>query len=234
MSRIHPHNQGIAQLPELPDDWNYIRLRNLASIHPSSVDKKSSDDEPDVEICNYTDVYYNEIIDGEIEFMEATASASEIEEHSLQEGDILLTKDSESWDDIGVPAYVSEDMESVCGYHLFQVKPDESTVFPKFLYWCMESRGLQFQFERSAKGVTRYGLATHAAADVYIPVPPLQFQMEISKSLDKETAKIAAPQEKLGTEIDILQEKREALITKAVTGQINITGEEEVEQEAPL
>ncbi len=66
--------------------------------------------------------------------MEATASEPEIERFSLREGDVIITKDSESPHDIGVPAIVTEAIPSlVCGYHLafFRTK---NVLLPQYLF----------------------------------------------------------------------------------------------------
>jgi hypothetical protein len=39
-----------------------IRLKHVARIRPSNVDKKTADAERSVRLCNYTDVYYNDVI----------------------------------------------------------------------------------------------------------------------------------------------------------------------------
>jgi type I restriction enzyme S subunit len=222
---MSPHYQGTDRLPPLPTAWEYRRLRNLSKIQPSSVDKKSRDDEQSVLLCNYTDVYYSGKITEGMDFMEATTSEKNISKHTLEEGDILLTKDSESKDDIGIPSFVAEDLpDVVCGYHLFHIKPDTTDIHPKYLYWCFLSETSIFQFERSAKGVTRFGLPTYAVSDIYIPVPDFSTQERICEFLEEQSKKIAAPQDRLGTEIELLQEKRHALITKSVTGNINISG----------
>ena len=72
----------------------------------SNVDKHTIEDELPVRLCNYVDVYYNDLITSALEFMRATASQSEVDRFRLQENDVLITKDSETWDDIGVPALV--------------------------------------------------------------------------------------------------------------------------------
>ena len=54
--------------------------------------------------CNYTDVYYKEFITDDLDLMRATATEAETERFTLRPGDVLITKDSESWDDIAVPA----------------------------------------------------------------------------------------------------------------------------------
>ena len=74
----------------------------------SNVDKHTIEDELPVRLCNYVDVYYNDLITSALEFMRATASQSEVDRFRLQENDVLITKDSETCDDIGVPALVVE------------------------------------------------------------------------------------------------------------------------------
>lgn len=72
----------------------------------SNVDKHSRKGELPVRLCNYVDVYKNDRITPEMPFMVATATPTEIERFRLERGDVLITKDSEAWNDIGVPALV--------------------------------------------------------------------------------------------------------------------------------
>ncbi|MFF5021841.1 restriction endonuclease subunit S [Micrococcus luteus] len=58
------------------------------------------------------------------------------------------------------------------------------------------------------------------------PVPPLDEQREIADHLDRETAKIDALIAKAERFIELAQERRSALITAAVTGQIEIPTED--------
>jgi type I restriction enzyme S subunit len=98
----------------LPEDWRLSRLRWLGNIFPSNVDKKSHEEEIAVKLCNYVDVYYNDSIDRSIDFMAATATKEEIEKFSLRTGDVIITKDSETPDDIAVPAIVKEVTNGPC------------------------------------------------------------------------------------------------------------------------
>ena len=54
---------------------------------PSNVDKKSYDGEAQVLLCNYTDVYYNDEILPDMEFMAATATDEQIAKFTLRAGD---------------------------------------------------------------------------------------------------------------------------------------------------
>ena len=85
----------IEWVDQIPVDWEAKRLRFVADISNSNVDKKAYDDQVSVRLCNYTDVYYNEVITPDLDFMEATASQAEIKKCGLRAGDVIITKDSE-------------------------------------------------------------------------------------------------------------------------------------------
>lgn len=170
--------------------WGNEQLRHLARVQVSNVDKKSLDGEQAVSLCNYTDVYYNDRITRSLDFMGATASAGQVRSFQLGEGDILLTKDSETADDIGVPAYVAEDLPGVlCGYHLALLRSFE-TVHAPFLYWAIRSDFVRDQLAVSATGVTRFGLTYDALKGLVIPLPPIETQRRIADFLDDQIARM--------------------------------------------
>ena len=210
-------DSGVEWLSEVPLHWNVRRLKYLARVFPSNVDKKSYDDQLPVKLCNYTDVYYNDQITSNLEFMAATASAEEIEKFALKAGDTIITKDSETADDIAVAAYVPQDLPGVvCGYHLSMVRPrsDASGAFIKRFF---DSAFAKASFEVRANGLTRVGLGQYAVDNVDVPAPPLPEQVAIASFLDRETGKIDALVEEQRRLIELLKEKRQAVISHAVT-----------------
>ena len=96
----------IEWLGKVPAHWEVRRLGTIAEMRVSNVDKHSRDGELPVRLCNYVDVYKADRIQTEMALMAATATAEEIEKFRLLPGDVLITKDSEAWDDIGVPTLV--------------------------------------------------------------------------------------------------------------------------------
>ena len=213
----------IRWLGSIPDHWNECRLRNVVEFRVSNVDKKSKDGEEMVRLCNYVDVYYNDRIHSDLNFMEATASEREIARFSLRSGDVLITKDSEIWNDIGVPALVeSVPSDVICGYHLAILRPRHESISGDFLYEVLCSPILASQFYVKANGVTRYGLSHAAMKSLLIPVPSLREQAVISRYL---RAKHRTTQELIKhTEntIDCLKEYRTRLISDVVTGKLDV------------
>lgn len=168
-----------------PDGWNVVRLGDVAEVTFSSVDKKTVEGEIPVRLCNYTDVFYNRQVCIDMPLMEATASPSECQRWALRQGDVLFTKDSETVDEIGVPAYVASDMPGVlCGYHLGLARPIRTLLDGAFLARALASQAVAREFSRIANGITRFGLTLDATRALKLLLPPLPEQQAIAAVLD--------------------------------------------------
>lgn len=225
--RFRPYSEycqsGVRWLGSVPRHWNIQRLKHLASLRPSNVNKKSEVDEHPIRLCNYVDVYHRDYITADVPFMEATATADEIRRFWLQQDDILITKDSEEWNDIAVPAYVDEPLDGVvCGYHLALVRPFTAHAHGEYLFRGFAAHAIRDQFRIAANGITRFGLSRYEIASAFFPVPPIEEQKSIARFLRRETARIDALVAKKKQLIELLQEKRAALISHAVTGNLLI------------
>ena len=206
---------------ELPPDWRLEKLKFFADVRNSNVDKNISEDEQPVGLCNYTDVYYNDRITPDMHFMEGSATEAEIERFQLKRGQVIITKDSEGWDDIGIPALITEDMPDVlCGYHLSVIEPGPD-MDGRFLTWLCRADPLNDQFKLAANGVTRFGLGQYPMKNAFIALPPLDTQRRIARFLDEKTGRIDGLIEKKRTLLERLANKRQSLITRTVTKGLN-------------
>lgn len=184
---------GSRWLARVPAHWKVRRLKYVGRSAFSSVDKHTIEGEVPVRLCNYTDVYYRDFVTPDLHFMPASATPEEVRRFGLRRGDVLLTKDSESWDDIAVPACVTEDLPGVlCGYHLAQVRPIAGEMDGRYLFRAMHAHGINDQLQVEAMGITRFGLPNSALRDAIVPVPPVPEQRAIAAFLDRETARIDA------------------------------------------
>ncbi|MBV0893546.1 hypothetical protein KTN05_17335 [Paracoccus sp. Z118] len=53
-------DSGVEWLGQVPEGWEVRDLKHLCHVFPSNVDKHSHPEEIPVQLCNYTDVYYND------------------------------------------------------------------------------------------------------------------------------------------------------------------------------
>ena len=158
----------------------YRKLREMAEISISNVDKKTAENEKEVRLCNFVDVYRNWAITENMipNFMVASAKESEIEKYTLHKGDVCITKDSETKDDIGMSTYIADDIDDlVLGYHCALISPDKSVLDGKYLNAFLQTDFVRKFYELNASGSgQRYTLSLDAIGDIPIPVISLEEQ----------------------------------------------------------
>jgi len=176
------------------DLFSYVKLKDVAEIEISSVDKKILDNEIDVSLCNFVDVYYNWSITEKkaSTFMKATAKPTEIEKFTLKKGQVAITKDSETKYDIGVSTYIADDFDKVLlGYHCALITPNKNKLNGKYLNAFFHTKYVQKYFELNATGSgQRFTLSLDAIKDMPVYLPPLSIQNEIADIISKIDRKI--------------------------------------------
>lgn len=216
---------GIEWLGEVPEHWEVVLIKHVADVRFSGVDKHSHDHETPVHLCNYTDVYKNDRITDNMDLMRATATTAEIGRLTLKAGDVILTKDSETPDDIGVPAWVPDDLPGVvCAYHLGLLRPVPDRVLGEFLFRAIGSARTAQQFHVLATGVTRFALGKHDVKNAVITLPPVEEQTTICRWITDECQPLDDAITRAEEEIKLIREYRDRLIADVVTGQIDVRG----------
>lgn len=170
------------------------KLKEIAHIEISGVDKKTVEGENPVKLCNFVDVYRNWAItrgmtDG---FMVASAKDTEIEKCSIRKGQVAITKDSETRDDIGISTYIADDFANVVlGYHCALITPNEEKLNGKYLNAFMHTRYIQKYFENNASGSgQRYTLSNDTINSIPVLLPSIEIQNAIGKLLSDIDRKI--------------------------------------------
>ena len=216
-------DSGVEWLGEVPEHWEIRRVATVAHQRVSNVDKHVLEGESPVRLCNYMDVYHNERIGPDLPFMAGTATEREIRRFRLAEGDVLVTKDSEDWSDIGVPAFVEYSAHDlVCGYHLAMLRPDETSLDGGYLFQALGDSHVAWQFQVAAAGVTRYGLSHNAIRSIRIPLPPLTEQAAIARLLEAAGRRMSTRRATVARQIALLREYRTRLIADVVTGKLDV------------
>ena len=151
----------------------------------SNVDKKTNEGETPVKLCNFVDVYRNWAITKDLipTLMSATAKPQEIEKFTLSKGQVALTKDSETRDDIGIATYIADNMDNVLlGYHCAVLTPNSALVDSKYLNAYMHSNIVHKYFENNASGSgQRYTLSYDALLNIPVLLPDLELQKGIGQ-----------------------------------------------------
>lgn len=199
-----------------------VALSRIADVVVSNVDKHIIAGQQPVELCNYTDVYYRRRVRADQEFSQGSATASQVASFELKPGDVLITKDSETAEDIGVPAFVETSKPNlVLGYHCARIRPRD--VDGSYLYWMMHSEFVRQQLALAATGITRVGLKLSAISASSIPLLPVAEQPVAAANMWREADGLDALKDRLNASVDLLNEYKRSLITAAVTGEFDVS-----------
>jgi type I restriction enzyme S subunit len=133
-------------------------------------------------------------------------------------GDVLLAKTGAT---IGKVVVVHTDRDFSIWSPLALLRPRRDVMRPEYLWFCLRSRAVQSQIRLAATQNTQPNIAMGDIGDLRIAVPDLQTQDAIVDALWRESERAHEVINCLNVQIDLLQERRQALITAAVTGQLD-------------
>lgn len=171
-----------------------VKLQEIAHIEISNVDKKEKENETKVFLCNFVDVYHNWAIKKECaeHFMQATANDAQIQKFSIHSGQVAITKDSETRDDIGVPTYIADELpNTVLGYHCALITPQNDVLDGAYLNVILHTSYAQKYFEANASGSgQRYTLTNEIIGGFPVPLIEIAEQREIASAFSNIDDKI--------------------------------------------
>ena len=171
---------------KVPHGWETLKISELGTVATSSVDKKNKPDQKEINLLNYMDVYssIDKRIDSKIDFMRVTANKNQLIKNQLKKGDVLFTPSSETADDIGHSAVVTEDLnETLYSYHLVRLSFEKEVDlnYKRFLF---NNPKILYEFSRKAKGVTRMTLSLEDFNNTKVRLPKSEEkQKEIASEL---------------------------------------------------
>ncbi|GAA1752672.1 restriction endonuclease subunit S [Streptomonospora arabica] len=211
--------------PWLPNDMPTARLGYLARIQSgATVDatRKATPDDIEVPYLRVANVQGEGIDLSEIKTINLPKSA--IRRSTLQPGDVVMTEANGNPDNLGRGAVWNDDIPGMVHQnHIFAIRTNKDSLLPDFLSSTLASIHGRKYFRFTSNQV---GIATTSGSKVLdFPVPVVD--MKKQKSIASECAKMRESTNRifdtLNHQISLLAERRQALITAAVTGQIDVT-----------
>lgn len=206
---------GINWLESIPVHWGAKPLKHQSSCNDEVINEKVA---PDYEI-EYVDIGSVSAIDGisKTEKM-AFENAPSRARRKVQDGDVIVSTVRTYLEAVAPIIEPPENMLVSTGFAV--IRPNSN--FDKgFASYCLRARGFIEEVVARSVGVSYPAINSTDLINITIPCAPINEQQKIASFLDHETAKIdtlIAKQEKL---IELLKEKRQAVISHAVTKGLN-------------
>jgi len=212
-------DSGVEWIGEVPEHWAVCKLsyRYSEELGKMLDEKKMTGNHP-VPYLRNKDVQWQSINASDLPTMDI--SPSEIDRYTIKDGDLLVCEGG----DVGRAAIWRGD-NSVIGYQkalhrLRAVSGKRDSV--EFYFYALFAAKINGVFEESDTKSTISHLPAEKFREYRFAFPPLDEQQNIVEFLTSMTKRIALISEKTQLSIDLLKKRRSALITAAVTGQIDL------------
>ena len=213
-------DSGIEWLGQVPDHWIHLQLGKVCTAvadgphySPDYVDEGVpflSARNVKVDCWSLEDAKYI-----------SEADCNEFDRRVIpQINDVLYTKGGTT----GIARVVDLEFRFQVWVHIAVLKIRKEKVDPYFLAYALNSIGSYEQSQLLTRGATNNDLGLTRMIKIWFALPPIKEQREIVASLDNHIAQLDLLSGQAQKAISLLQERRSALISAAVTGQIDVRG----------
>jgi type I restriction enzyme S subunit len=210
---------GLDWLGDIPAHWDVWKLKYVVSKIGSGVTPRGgaeSYQSEGVPLFRSQNIHFDGLRMDDIVFIDSETHES-MSNSKVLAGDVLINITGAS---IGRCFYIEEMQgEANVNQHVCIVRPS-SQIETKFLYFSLWSDLGQHQIDLSQSGSGREGLNFESLGNFSVVIPPVNEQRAIIEHLETVGQKSAVLLMEIRNSIDCLKERRAALITAAVTGQI--------------
>ena len=216
---------GVEWLGEIPSHWLCISLKNIEPYNsqmvqtgPFGAQLHASDyvDEG-VPLILIKNVRNLAIDDSDIPKI-STEDAKRLSIYSVEVGDIVFSR-------VGSIGRIAKITEKERGWlisgQMLRLRLGSNLLNPAYSVYTLSSKIVEDYVTYYSVGSTRDSINTEILMNLKIPLPSLEEQKQIVKYLDKETTKTDILIDKQEQLITLLQEKRQAIISHAVTRGLN-------------
>lgn len=207
-------NSGVEWLGEIPSTWRTIRLKHVVSFYGGGTPSKANPDfwKGDIPWVSPKDMKCETIEDAEDHVTEEAIVQSST--RVVQSGAVLVVVRS------GILKHsipVAINVRAVALNQDMKALVPRSGLLPVFLKYFIAGQQKTLLMEWRKEGATVESIEHDLLANTMLPISSAEEQRTIAALLDRETAKIDVLVAKKERLIELLQEKRAALITRAVT-----------------
>lgn len=219
-SHVPLRDSGIRWLPKIPAHWETWKLGHLARIGNGSTPSRGDG-------RYWTAGTIPWINSGAVNQGEVTSSDQHVTETALDECHLPVLQPGTVL--IGITGQgktrgqsVVLSIQATISQHLSYVDPDRERLCPWFLRWWLSAAYDYLRSISDDAGGTKGALTCEDVTNLRIALPPVADQAAIVEHIAREVEKVEAAGNATQRTIDLLRERRAALIAAAVTGQIDV------------
>jgi len=202
---------GVEWLGNIPADWQIKRLKYTASCNDEVLAESTDHDH----IIQYVDISSVDITNGIANIEEMTfEKAPSRARRKVQDGDTIISTVRTYLKAIASITTPLPNLIVSTGFAVIRPKPEAHS---QYLAYQLKSQGFVDAVVANSEGVSYPAINASRLIELPIVLPPVDKQKTIASFLDRKTTEIDALIAKKRRMIELLQEKRTAVISHAVT-----------------
>ena len=217
-------DSGIEWIGEIPEGWSSIRLKHLASLYGRIGYRGYTQQDIVPQGEGAITISPSNMVKGHMNFEKCTylswAKYNESPEIMIHNNDILLVKTGSTYGKVAIVKNIP--LEATINPQIVAIKNIKCN--PDLLNYILCTPYVHLQVENTVIGSTIPTISQEKINNYVFAMPPADEQQAIASYLASETSKLDARIAKHRRQIELLQEYKQALITDAVTGKIDVRG----------
>jgi len=217
-------DSGVEWLGQIPADWGIKPLKRvLLQGLTNGLFLKKDQYGSGVKLVNVVDLYREDFLIDPESLERVEANSSETVAYIVLPGDVFFVRSSLKLEGIGASAcMVTVPEPTVFECHLVRARSNKKLMLPAFLVNYLNSVGTRQRLIAISETTTMTTIAQPKLGSMEVVVPPLLEQQAIVDFIGRESSKLNGLTAKVRDGIEKLKEYRTALISAAVTGNIDV------------
>lgn len=208
-------DSGINAIGLVPIKWNIIKTKHIADISIGLVTTMTENyvdvQDEGVPLIRNGNIRCNMIDTNDMVFL-SSKFANDNKRRQLRVGNVVTVHTG----DVGTSAVIPESLDGCLGFATIQSIPHIS-VLSGYLCWFYNSSAFKNQCIEYSTGDGRQNLNLYDFVDLYVVMPSLIIQKQITNFLNERSNEISAVISDIQTQIETLEEYKRSVITEAVT-----------------
>jgi type I restriction enzyme S subunit len=217
-------DSGVEWLGEVPEHWEVAKVKYFASIQGGYAFSSESFQEGGVQLLRIGNMYLNRLA---LERQPTFVDELFVESHknfSVRRGDILMSLTGTlGKTDYGFAVHVDEDGPFMLNQRVAKITPRKTKIAPEYLIYAIRSESYLKQLYSLPSGTKQANLSNDDVTNIPIVVPPtIEEQLLVARYISDNLGKYNKVIDQSDAAIKLMQERRTALISAAVTGKIDV------------
>ena len=216
-------DSGIEWLGEIPEHWEVRRLKRIIKSYVNGIWGDEPKEKNNTIVIRVADFDYDKLKIKDTNFTKRDIKEKDKEKRLLKYGDLLIERSGGGENQpVGRVVVFDKTFESVCSNFITKltISKESDNKFILYIFSHLYNTKINVKSIKQTTGIQNLDLEQYLLEK--IPLPPLSEQKQIAEYLDEKLSQIDKLIEKSKKAIELLKEKKESLITNAVTGKIDV------------